>query len=59
MLVTILGGGECFRLNTSEIDSKTENCELCAKGLLGDILGRYSERRRGQQDWGWGETHSV
>lgn len=49
--VNILSGGECFRLNTPEIDSKTENCELCTKGLLGDILGRYSERRWRKQDW--------
>lgn len=45
MLVTILSDRECFRLNTPDIDSKTENCELCAKGLWGDILGRYSERK--------------
>lgn len=49
--VNILSGGECFRLNTPEIDSKTKNCELCTKGLLGDILGRYSERRWRNQDW--------
>lgn len=37
-----MGGGECFRLDSPEIDSKTENYELCAEGLLGNILGRVS-----------------
>lgn len=40
---TILGGRECFRLCSLEIDSKSESCELCVKVYWGIFLGDVHE----------------
>lgn len=45
MTGTILGGGERFRLDSPEIDSKTENHPLCAEVYWGTLLGATPERK--------------
>lgn len=45
MTGTILCGGECFRLDSPEINSKTENHSLCAEVYWGTFLGDTPERK--------------